>query len=62
MLLDLAQCSTCQLPLTILLWLATIIAGACCIAVAFYFSEWLLRNISTGDSKCKVYWMDTRQR
>ena len=33
MILDLAQCSTCQLPLTIILWLATVIAGACCIAV-----------------------------
>lgn len=33
MILDLAQCSTCQLPLTIILWLSTIIAGACCIAV-----------------------------
>lgn len=33
MFLDLAQCSTCQLPLTILLWLATIAAGACCAAI-----------------------------
>lgn len=33
MFLDLTQCSTCQLPLTILLWLATIVAGACCVAI-----------------------------
>lgn len=33
MFLDLAQCSTCQLPLTIILWLSVIIAGACCVAV-----------------------------
>ena len=36
MFLDLAQCSTCQLPLTVLLWLATIAtiaAGACCAAI-----------------------------
>ena len=33
MILDLAQCSTCQLPLTILLWFATIAAGACCVAM-----------------------------
>ena len=30
MFLDLAQCSTCQLPLTVLLWLAAIAAGALC--------------------------------
>ena len=37
MILDLAQCSTCQLPLTVLLWLAAIAAaiaaGACCAAI-----------------------------
>lgn len=33
MFLDLAQCSTCQLPLTVLLWLAAIAAGACCAAI-----------------------------
>jgi len=33
MFLDLAQCSTCQLPLTVLLWLAAIAAGACCVAI-----------------------------
>nr|DAJ72941.1 MAG TPA: hypothetical protein [Caudoviricetes sp.] len=33
MFLDLAQCSTCQLPLTVLLWLAAIAARSGCDAI-----------------------------
>lgn len=29
MILDLAQCSTCQLPLTVLLWMSVALAGVC---------------------------------
>lgn len=59
MFLDLAQCSTRQLPLTILLWLATIAAGACCAAIIVLLYKMVFENISkckiAGDLKCKVF-------